>query len=119
VLLAGFVVGSGSANATGTKCDTTIGTVCVTVANGQVQGHIYNVDPTDTRYLYVVQCRGDGTSCGTIAATSYAIGTSSGWDMETSPKASSFGHIYKACGSFTNGTTGGRYTNLCSPPVAA
>jgi len=63
--------------------------------------------------VYVEQCRGDLTVCGTISAN-HKDGV---YYVETSKKPTAFGHVYHGCASFTNGLV--RILNVCSGWVTA
>jgi hypothetical protein len=63
--------------------------------------------------VYVEQCRGDLTVCGTISGN-HQGGV---YYVETSKKPTAFGHVYHACASFTNGLV--RILNVCSDWVTA
>ena len=63
--------------------------------------------------IYVTQCRGDLSGCGTISANA-KDGVSS---LATSSKPTAFGHVYRTCGSFKK--TGVSILNVCSPWVTA
>jgi hypothetical protein len=98
------------------------GYFCVGVSNavGAAGGYAYTTDVTQlqpgsrgTIVVYVQQCDGYGHNCGTISANRAIAAT---W-VDTSGKQTSFGHVYKACGSFQgSGVTVGP---ICSPPVSA
>jgi hypothetical protein len=98
------------------------GEFCVGVdnTNGAVSGDAFTGVPGQltggargTIVVYVQQCDGYGHNCGTISANR-AIATTY---VQTSAKPTSFGHVYKGCGSFQgSGVTVGP---ICSPPVSA
>jgi hypothetical protein len=86
--------------------------VCVYVSNGKVWGDAYHYSPgyfTDVT-VYVRQCRGDLTNCGTIAANHGSYTTY----LSTSHKDAAYGHVYKACASWTD-NYGYHIVNYCSP----
>ena len=71
--------------------------ICIAVESGKVSGYarIYGgQDPFfDPANVWVQQCRGDGTACGTRAQAKR-----SGANIaSTSSKPAAFGHAYRAC----------------------
>jgi hypothetical protein len=111
----------GTASASGTShknyCGTgSVSNQCVDVnvdsSGGQVFGFA-NALSIGHITVYVEQCRGDLTVCGTISAN-HQDGVHY---VETSKKPTAFGHVYRACASFTNGLV--RILNVCSGWVTA
>lgn len=67
--------------------------------------------------VYIKQCRGDGSACGNLGATSQRAISSSIYPSVDKPWST--GHIYYACGSAIDYTLGWRSVlNVCSPPIA-
>jgi hypothetical protein len=78
---------------------------------GSIRGHAWS-GTYGTVTVYVEQCRGDFSACGTIAANQ-AINNR---DLYTSWKPEAGGHVYRGCGSFVgSGVTVGP---ICAPWIA-
>lgn len=88
--------------------------VCVSSGDGRVGGrgevvNIYGATVSAQKTIYVQECRGNVTGCHTIAANSENAPGS----LFTSSRVTSFGHIYRTCGS------AGGAINVCSDWVTA
>jgi hypothetical protein len=112
-------VGSGTASADTQKCtpidnlfDTSY--ICVETSGTNVYGLL--IASINSATIYVTQCRGDLTACGTIAANS--TNTPNLYGLSTSSKPMAHGHVYRSCASWTESRNGSRYTNFCSPWLA-
>jgi hypothetical protein len=73
-----------------------------------------NISPCEFKEatVYVTQCRGDLTGCGTIAVNSG--GGSGVTEVGTSMKPGAGGHVYRACASW-NSMDNWSYVNACTP----
>lgn len=83
----------------------------------------FNLSPCDlsSATVYVTQCRGDLTGCGTIAANNIVQSADSSEYVLTSKKPVASGHVYRACGSwvsFARSFDEWKGTNKCSPWIA-
>ena len=119
----GLVGLAAPAEAAGAKCYLDSPTdpwwrVCVDVYNGKVSGFVrwnYSDGYFNPATVYVVQCRVDITHCGTISANR-ASGTNV---VSVSTKPAAYGHVYRACTSFSVYLQGRQYNswavNYCSP----
>jgi hypothetical protein len=109
---------STDAMAYGLKCSGAYGfnntSACVsvgTIAYTFDSGYFYN--PT----IINEQCSGTGTSCVTVEARSDSSFTNY-HTFETPGVVVSFGHSYRARGSWNDASTGVRFTNAVSPALA-
>jgi hypothetical protein len=93
--------------------------ICVTSAGASAEayGYVQPFGSGDTTpetaivaeiTIYLSQCRGDGSHCATLASVH---DTTNG--LETGWRETSFGHVYRGCGS------AGVALNVCSPFVTA
>jgi hypothetical protein len=119
---AALFVAAAPAAASGTGCKYKLHNdvqVCVNVVGGTVYGNTYDSLSWFTKvYLYVQQCSPVNTSdCVTIAANNNVVdgGYVTVKYLETSHKNAPYGHVFKACVSWTDQdgySSGGPY---CSP----
>ena len=68
--------------------------------------------------LYLQQCRGDGSACGTLAAVSGGDGSPTSVFILTTPtRTETYGHVYRGCGSVKDYTFIPEWDllNVCSP----
>jgi hypothetical protein len=87
--------------------------ICTEVSGGRVRGVALLYDIAGghipgSKTIYVQQCRGDGSHCSTIAAQA-----DSDLSAITSWKPTSFGHVYRTCG------TAGIAVGVCSRFISA